>query len=40
MELFAAFVIVAVIALLGVMAESFGVDSRPVTQRGQANEWI
>ncbi len=32
--------IVAVIALLGAMAESYGVDSRPYIRRGEVNEWI
>ena len=40
MELFVGFLIVAMIALLGAMADSFGVDSRPHSRRGDVNEWL
>jgi hypothetical protein len=40
MELATVLLVVAVIALLGAMAMSFGVDSRPQSRRGEANEWI
>jgi hypothetical protein len=40
MELVTVFLIVAVIALLGAMAQTYGVDSRPQSRRGEANEWI
>jgi hypothetical protein len=40
MELITVLVIVAVIALLGAMAQAYGVDSRLDSRRGEANEWI
>jgi len=40
MELVIGFLIVVVIALLGAMADGFGVDSRPMSRRGEVNEWI
>ena len=40
MELIRVLLIVAVVALLGAMAQTYGVDSRPNLKRGEANEWI
>ena len=40
MELVTVLLIVAVVALLGAMAQTNGVDSRPQYRRGEANEWI